>query len=82
MVKTHIRSIVLTIDAYILAIVQFYLPLPIVHTLGCSGTVFVFILDYYINGAKLNKKQIVGIIICFFGVILVANGRWIIGFIF
>ena len=64
-----------------IAISHFYIPIPIVHTLSGIGPIFVFIMDYYKNGVKINKKQIVGIILGLVGVILIVNGRIIIHFI-
>lgn len=71
----------LAVDGFILAIVQFYLPLPIVHTLGCTGIAFVFILDFYINGTTINKKQFIGLVFCIFGIILTTNGKWMVNLI-
>ena len=70
------RAIVLTADTFVFANAQFYLPLPLVHTIGCTGTLYVFILDYYINSVKISKKQLSGIVIGFVGVILTINGEW------
>ena len=64
-----------------IALSHFYVPIPIVHTLTGSGPIFVFIVDYYKNGVKINRKQIVGIILGLVGVILIVNGRIIIHFI-
>ena len=48
----------MTMFGWGLAYSQFYLPLPIVHTLNGSGPLFVFIVDYFLNGIKINRKQI------------------------
>ena len=53
---------------------QFVLPLPVVYMVNCSGTLFVFVLDYFKNGVKVNIKQGIGIVVGFFGVILSTNG--------
>jgi drug/metabolite transporter (DMT)-like permease len=54
---------------------QFILPLPVVHTINCSGSLFVFLIDYWFNKVKINSKQSIGIIIGFGGAILVTNSR-------
>jgi drug/metabolite transporter (DMT)-like permease len=54
---------------------QFILPLPIVHTIKCSESLFVFLIDYWLNKVKINSKQSIGIIIGFGGAILVSNSR-------
>lgn len=56
-------------------IAQFIMPLPIVHTIACSGTLFVFIIDFFINGTKINIKQLIGIILGIVGVLLASNGK-------
>ena len=56
---------------------QFVLPLPIVHTITCSGTLFVFLIDYVKNGMKINKKQAYGILFGTIGVIIATNGSYI-----
>ena len=55
-------------------VAQFYLPLPIVHTICGSGPIFVFIIDYYVNGVRINPKQFVGIVISVVGLVLTING--------
>ena len=54
---------------------QFYLSLPIVHTICGGGPIFIFIVDYYMNGIKINMKQFLGILIGIIGLILTINGR-------
>ena len=68
----------MAIQGCVLAFSQFYIPLPVVHTIGSSGVIFIFIIDYYLNGVKVNRKQIMGIIIGIIGLILTVNGRLII----
>ena len=64
-----------------MAFSQFYLPLPIVHTISGSGPLFVFIIDYYLNGIEINQKQLTGIAFGIIGLILAVNGRLIITYI-
>ena len=76
-----IRSIAMVLDTLIFGLSQFFLPIPIVHTIGSTGTLFIVLLDYLINGVKLNNKQIAGLVISFAGMILVINGEWLITYI-
>jgi len=46
-----------------------------VHTIYSSGPILVNVLDYLINGAKLTNKQIAGVVVAFFGVMMIANGN-------
>ena len=71
------RNILLTFHSFTMAVAQFILPLPIVHTISCSGVLIVFVLDYFLYGILINKWQYVGILIGFGGVVLNANGNLI-----
>ena len=75
------RSCMLSFYGWGMAFSQFYLPLPIVHTISGTGPLFVFIIDYYLNDVKINQKQLVGIIFGIAGLILTVNGRLIITYI-
>jgi drug/metabolite transporter (DMT)-like permease len=70
-----IRSLTMSIRGAFYASSQFILPLPVVHTINCSGNLFVFLIDYWLNKVKINSKQSIGIIIGFGGAILVTNSR-------
>ena len=65
----------MTAFGWVIALSQFYLPLPIVHTISGAGPIFIFIIDYYINRIKINKKQLIGIVIGVLGLVLTVNGR-------
>lgn len=54
---------------------QFILPLPIVHTVNVCGIIFVFIIDFYLNGIEIVRQQFYGIIIAIVGVLITANNR-------
>ena len=76
-----IRSFTNTFYGLALAFSQFYISLPIVHTICGSGPIFIFIFDYYLNGVKINSKQVFGIIVGICGIILAINGRLLMSFI-
>lgn len=59
---------------------QFILPLPVVHTINSSGSLFVFVIDFVINKVKINCQQAIGIFIGFCGVLLAANGKLIMAY--
>lgn len=71
------RSIFMTMHSFFTGLAQFILPLPLVHTIACSGTLFVFIIDYLMNGTKINSRQAIGIVIGIIGVLLASNGKLI-----
>jgi hypothetical protein len=65
-----------------LALCGFYLPQPVIHTINCSGPIFVIIEDYFINGVKINSQQFKGIVFTFLGIILTINGEGIVKYCF
>lgn len=65
----------MTSHSFCLGLAQFILPIPIVHTISCSGTLFIFIIDYFMHGITINPRQVIGIIIGLLGVFLVINGN-------
>ena len=67
------RNYLVAVQGLGLAAAQFYLPLPIVHLILCSSSIFVAIIDYFRNGVKMNSAQIQGIIIGFVGLALIIN---------
>jgi drug/metabolite transporter (DMT)-like permease len=67
----------MTFHSFCTGFSQFVLPLPVCYTISCSGILFVFIIDYFVNGTSINKKQIIGIVIGIMGVILTSNGSLI-----
>lgn len=66
---------------YALPFSQMYLPLPIVHTIGCSSIAVIYVIDYVINGTKVTKVGLIGVILALIGVVLMANNRFIMSLI-
>ena len=71
----------MTIHGYYFSFTQFYLPSPITYTIYFSGPLFVILIDYFVYNTKITKKQSIGVIIAFFGVLLTTNGAIIMSFI-
>jgi drug/metabolite transporter (DMT)-like permease len=67
----------MTIYSGVISLAQFILPLPIVHTINSSGVIFVFMIDYFINGIQINKRQVIGITVGLIGVLVVGNQRYL-----
>ena len=65
----------MTFYSIIFSISQFVIPLPISHTISCSGVIFVFLIDYFINGVQINRNQCIGIIIGIIGVLMTGNSK-------
>ncbi len=67
----------MTIYGGVISLAQFILPLPIVHTINSSEVIFVFMIDYFINGIQINKRQVIGITVGLIGVLVVGNQRYL-----
>ena len=65
----------MVVHGFMIAFSQFFLPLPIVHTISTASNLFVFLWDYWLFGVKINKTQKLGIFVGIIGVLLVVNGR-------
>lgn len=76
-----LRSTIMIVHGFVFAFSQYMLPLPVVHTINCCGALFVFIIDYFMNGVKTNSKQNIGILIGLIGVLLATNGHLLTKFI-
>ena len=70
-----IRSSILALYLLVLTVAQFILPLPVVHTINCSGQILVFVIDYFLNGVKINWQQAIGVFVGLVGVMVAGNGR-------
>lgn len=55
----------------------FVLSFPLNNSISITGPLFVFIIDYFINGVTINKGQAVGIFLGFFGIFLNINGEYL-----
>lgn len=65
----------MVLQSFILALAQFYLPLPLVHIIFSSGTMFVFVWNYILYGTKISSEQVKGMVIGFIGIFFIINGR-------
>ncbi len=73
-----IRNFIMVIQGIVYAVIQFYLTQPIIQTLSCTGPLFIFLLDYQINGTTITRKQFYGVTLGIVGVLLTVNGEFII----
>lgn len=60
---------------------QLYLPLPVVHTIGCSSIIAVYIMDYLMNGTKITRNGLIGIVFAVVGVLTISNDRLILSIV-
>lgn len=66
-----IRTLALCITTFVFSIAQFYLPLPILHTINCTAPIFAILFDYLLNGNKLDTRQITGVILTTLGILVI-----------
>jgi drug/metabolite transporter (DMT)-like permease len=52
---------------------QFYLPLPVVHTINFCAPIFIFIIDYFENGVRINKIQFYFLFLGIVGILCTIN---------
>ena len=53
----------------------FYLPITVVHTIYSSGPLFVLAIDYFLHHIVITRRQLIGVICAFMGVLLTINGH-------
>lgn len=68
----------MALQGIVLAIIQFFLTQPIINTLTNTGPLFIFLLDYKINGITITRSQFWGVIFGVVGVIMTVNGDFVI----
>lgn len=76
-----LRNFIMIIQGLVFTVLQFILTQPIINTINSTGPLFIFLLDYKINGITINQKQVYGVILGVIGVLLTINGEYIIRFI-
>jgi len=67
----------MVLEAFGYTTIQFYLPLPICVTLNSISPIIIYIYDYFLYGIAINRKQAIFIMISFIGVMLTANGAYL-----
>lgn len=78
--QLFIRNSILVFQGVVFAIVQFYLPQFLIHTISCSGPLGVFVIDYYKFGVTIDKKPFLAILIGVVGIVFTINGKIIIAY--
>jgi drug/metabolite transporter (DMT)-like permease len=71
------RNSIVVLHMLAIGTAQFYLPLPIVHTINFFSPIFVFIIDYFENGITINKKQLYCLLAGIVGIICAINDELI-----
>ena len=71
--KLFVRNILCGAQSFAIALSLLYIPTSSVHTVINCGPMIIYVVDYFQNGTLINRKQFVGIVISFLGIILTVN---------
>lgn len=69
-----IRNTLIGMHQYFYSWLHFVLSFPLINSILITGPLFVFIIDYYLNGVTINRDQTWGIVISFVGILVNING--------
>lgn len=67
------RNVIMVIHGLAITVSQFYLPLPIVHTINFFAPVFIFVIDYLENGVRINRAQTLFLFLSILGLVSTVN---------
>lgn len=70
-----LRNTLIGFHQLVYAAMHFVLSFPLVNSIIITGPLFVFVIDYYLNGVTINQTQILGIIVSFAGILVSINGE-------
>ena len=70
-----VRNLMMVVHSYMIGLAQFYLPLPVVHIINSSSTLFICGWNYVVFGLTVTRSQLFGIFVGFMGVLLIISGR-------
>lgn len=76
-----IRNSLIAIHQIIYTAMHFVLSFPLLNSISITGPLFVFIIDYYLNGITINRTQVIGIVVSFAGILININGDFLMTFI-
>ncbi len=72
----NVRNGLILIHQIIYTGMYFVLSFPLNNSICITGPLFVFVIDYYLNGITINKSQAIGIAVGFIGIFLNINGDY------
>lgn len=72
-----IRNTLIGFHQVVYTAMHFVLSFPLINSITITGPLFVFIIDYYINGVTINRVQAIGIAIGFAGILININGDFL-----
>lgn len=72
-----IRNTLIGFHQVVYTAMYFVLSYPLINSITITGPLFVFVIDYYINGITINRMQAIGIAIGFAGILININGDFL-----
>jgi drug/metabolite transporter (DMT)-like permease len=72
-----IRNTLIGIHQFVYTAMHFVLSFPLINSIVITGPLFVFIIDYFLNGVTINKIQVIGIAVSFTGILININGDFL-----
>ena len=69
-----LRSMIMLVNQIAYTAMHYVVSLPTINILNISGSIFAFVIDYFMYGTKINPQQIPGIIAGCLGVAVTVNG--------
>ena len=69
------RNIILVVHGIAITAAQFYLPMPIVHTINFFAPIFIFVIDYFENGVRISKTQFYFLFFSVLGLLCTINSE-------
>ena len=69
------RNAIVVVHGLLFTAAQFYLPLPIVHTVNFFAPIFIFVIDYFENGVRVTTAQLWFLVVSVLGVLCTVNSE-------
>ena len=74
---TILRNVVFSVHDLVMGVVQFRLPLPILHNINNSVSFILMIMELVFEGKKLTPAQKTSTVVTLLGIILISNYRYL-----
>lgn len=72
-----IRNTLMGLHQYFYSWLHYVLSFSLLNSIFVTGPLFVFIIDYFLNGVTINRDQTWGIVVSFVGIFININGNLI-----
>ena len=72
-----VRNTLIGLHQVVCTAMYFVLSFPLINSITITGPLFVFLIDYYVNGVTINRLQAIGIAVGFAGILVNINGDFL-----